>query len=29
VPKPTRRITEVSFPVAGAIPTAAAPLPPR
>lgn len=29
VPKPTRRITEVSFPVAGATPTAAAPLPPR
>ncbi|XP_022162743.1 serine/threonine-protein kinase pakG [Myzus persicae] len=29
VPKPTRRITEVSFPVAGATPTAVAPLPPR
>lgn len=29
VPKPTRRITEVSFPVAGAAPTAVAPLPPR
>lgn len=29
VPKPTRRITEVSFPVAGATPTTVAPLPPR
>lgn len=29
VPKPTRRITEVSFPVAGACATSAAPLPPR
>lgn len=29
VPKPTRRITEVSFPVAGATATTAAPLPPR
>lgn len=29
VPKPTRRITEVSFPVAGASPTTVAPLPPR
>ena len=29
VPKPTRRITEVSFPVAGATSTAVAPLPPR
>lgn len=27
VPKPTRRVTEVSFPVAGA--TTVAPLPPR
>jgi len=29
VPKPTRRITEVSFPVAGATATTVAPLPPR
>ncbi|VVC26475.1 Protein kinase domain,Protein kinase-like domain,Serine/threonine-protein kinase, active site [Cinara cedri] len=29
IPKPTRRITEVSFPVAGAMPTTVAPLPPR
>lgn len=29
VPKPTRRVTEVSFPVAGATSTTVAPLPPR
>jgi len=29
VPKPTRRISEISFPVAGATTTAVAPLPPR
>lgn len=29
VPKPTRRVTEVSFPVAGAPATSVAPLPPR
>ncbi|XP_025406107.1 probable serine/threonine-protein kinase DDB_G0277165 isoform X2 [Sipha flava] len=29
VPKPTRRITEVSFPIAGATATTTAPLPPR
>lgn len=29
VPKPARRITEVSFPVAGASATTVAPLPPR
>lgn len=29
VPKPTKRITEVSFPVTGATSTTVAPLPPR
>lgn len=29
VPKPARRLTEVSFPVAGATATTVAPLPPR
>lgn len=29
VPKPTRRVTEVSFPVGGATATTVAPLPPR